>query len=87
LFSPTRLASRSISPETSGSGWSIRLDDACFGDRGSATIRCEGHDLDAEARINGLDLVAEEPSHALHVAQRQGCADPRTTVDAVANQI
>src|ERR1700731_3080218 len=41
-----------------------------LGERGG-----KAHDLDAEARIDRFDLVAEEPSQTLHVAHRRGRAD------------
>ena len=50
----------------------------------------ERHDLDAEAGIDGLDLVGEQPRHALGVAERQGRADAhrlRAAVDAMADEI
>ena len=52
--------------------------------------RRECHDLDAEAGIDGLDLVAEQPGHALCVAQRQAGSDPHglgAIVDAMADEI
>ncbi len=73
-----------------GSGCSTRLDAACFGVRGSATLAVRAHDLDAEAGIDGLDLVAQETGHALHVAHRQAGADAHglgPTVDAMAYEI
>ena len=41
----------------------------------NSVIAGECHDLDAEAGIDGLDLVAEQPGHALRVAQRQAGPD------------
>src|ERR1700722_2074015 len=52
--------------------------------------RRETHNLDAEARINGLDLVGEQTGHALDVSQWQAGPDAyglRATIDAVADQI
>ena len=68
----------------------MRLDDACFGSQWLGHGRCERHDLDAEARIDGLDLIAEQPSHALDVAQRQAGPDAhglRLAINALADQI
>ena len=60
--------------------WRQRL-----GERGG-----KAHDLDAEARIDRFDLVAEQPGQALHVAHRQRRADPDrldAVIDAVQEQI
>jgi hypothetical protein len=35
----------------------------------------ERHHLDAEARLDGFDLVREQPGHALSIAERKRCAD------------
>ena len=46
--------------------------------RASRTIcarRGKPHDLDAESRFDGLDLVAKEPRQAFHVAHRRRGAD------------
>ena len=50
----------------------------------------ECHQLDAETGIDGFDLVAQQPCHALDVAKRQARADAnrlRAAVDTVADEI
>ncbi len=56
-----------------------------LGERGG-----KAHDLDAEARIDRFDLVAQEPCQTLHVAHRQGRADANgldAVVDAMKEKI
>src|ERR1019366_3483070 len=46
--------------------------------------------LDAESRIDGLDLVGQEPGHAIGIAQRPAGSDAHrlgTAIDAMADQI
>ena len=52
-----------------------------LGERGG-----KGHDLDAEAGIDGFDLVAEQPRQTLHVAHRQRRSDP-DRLDAVVDPV
>jgi hypothetical protein len=71
-------------PETSASGSSVSEEIVCFGASGSAKRGGKAHALDAEARIDRFDLVAQEPCQPLYLAHRQGRADA-DGLDAVAD--
>jgi hypothetical protein len=52
--------------------------------------RGEPHDLDAKARIDRFDFVAEQAGQSPHIAHGQSCADPdrfEAVVDPVKKQI
>ena len=80
----------SINPETSASGSVDQRRNHLFGRERLGRGRRQPHDLDAEARVDLLDLVAEQPGQPLDVADRLRGPDPdrlHPVVDQAEQQI